>query len=73
MAKRIENPADREIRAVIRFLQANNIQPADIQGKCEVYGEGAMSDSMVRTAQSEVTNTSNKGKTLTSAPTHGGA
>ena len=49
MAKRIENPADCEIRAVIPFLQAKNIQPADIHRQvCEVYGEGAMSGSMVR-------------------------
>ena len=49
MAKRIENPADCEIRAVIRFLQAKNIQPADIHRQvCEVYGEGAMGDSLVR-------------------------
>jgi hypothetical protein len=49
MAKRIENPADCEIRAVIRFQQAKKIQPADIHREvCEVYGEGAMSDSMVR-------------------------
>ena len=49
MAKPIDNPADCEIRAVIRFLQAKNIQPADIYRQvCEVYGEGAMSDSMVR-------------------------
>jgi len=49
MAKRIENPTDCEICAVIRFLQAKNIQPADIYRQvCEVYGEGAMSDSMVR-------------------------
>ena len=48
MAKTIDNPADCEIRAVIRFLQAKNIQPADIYRQvCEVYGEGAMSDSMV--------------------------
>ena len=48
MPKRIENPADCEIRAVIRFLQAKNIQPADIHREVyEVYGEGAMSDSMV--------------------------
>jgi len=47
MAKRIDNPADCEIRAVIRFLQAKNIQPADIHRQvCEVYG-GAKSDSMV--------------------------
>jgi hypothetical protein len=49
MAKRIESPADCEIRAVIPFLQAKNIQPADIHMQVfEVYGEGAMSDSMVR-------------------------
>ena len=49
MAKRIENPADCEIRAVIQILQAKNIQPADIHRQVgEVYGEGAISDSMVR-------------------------
>jgi len=49
MAKRIENPADCEILAVIQFLQAKNIQLASIHRQvCEVYGEGAMSDSMVR-------------------------
>jgi len=49
MATRIENPTHCEIRAVIRFLQAKNIQPADIHRQvCQVYGEGAMSDSMVR-------------------------
>ena len=49
MAKSTENSADCEIRAFIRFLQAMNIQPADIHRQvCEVYGEGAMSDSMVR-------------------------
>ena len=49
MAKCIENPADCEIHAVIRSLQVKDIQPANIQGQvCEVYGEGAMSDSMVR-------------------------
>ena len=48
MAKRIENPADCESRAVIRFLQAKNIQPSDIHRQvCEVYG-GAISDSMFR-------------------------
>ena len=45
MAKRIENLADCEIRAVIRFLQAKDIQPADIHRQvCEVFGEGATSD-----------------------------
>jgi len=49
MAKRIENPTDCQNRAVIRFLQAKTIQPTDIHRQvCEVYGEGAMSDSMVR-------------------------
>jgi len=49
MAKHIENPADCEILAVIQFLQAKNIQPASIHRQVfEVYGEGAMSDSMVR-------------------------
>ena len=49
MAKRIENRADCEIRAVIRFLQAKNIQPADIHRQvCEICGEGAMSDGMLR-------------------------
>jgi hypothetical protein len=45
MAKRIENPAECEIR----FIQAKNIQPASIHRQvCEVYGEGAMNDSVVR-------------------------
>ena len=37
MFKMIECPADCQIRSVIRFLK-----------KCEVYGENAMSDGMVR-------------------------
>jgi hypothetical protein len=49
MARRIENPAECEIREVIWFLQAKNIQPADIHRQmCEVCGEEAISDSMVR-------------------------
>ena len=49
MTKPIENPADCEIHTVIQFLQAKNIQPADIHRQvCEVYREGAMSDTMVR-------------------------
>jgi len=49
MAKRTENPADCGIRAVIRFPLAKNIQPADIHRQvCEVFGEGAMGDSLVR-------------------------
>jgi hypothetical protein len=38
MAKRIENPADCEIRTVIRFLQATNNQPADIDGQVFCMG-----------------------------------
>lgn len=34
---------------MIRFLNAKNIKPVDIHRQiCEVYGENAMSDSMVR-------------------------
>ena len=33
----------------IRFLNARNAKPADIRSQiCEVYGENAMSDGMVR-------------------------
>lgn len=49
MAKLIENPAACEIRSVIRFLNAKNTKPVDIHRQiCEVYGENAMSDSMIR-------------------------
>ena len=45
----IERAADCEIRPVIRFLNARNVKPADIHRQiCEVYGENAMSDGMVR-------------------------
>jgi hypothetical protein len=48
--KKIENPAACEMCSVIRFLNARNMKPADIYRQlCEVYGEHAMSDSMVRT------------------------
>ena len=44
-----ERPADCEIRSVIRFLNARNVKPADIHRQiCEVYGENAMNDGMVR-------------------------
>jgi transposase len=37
------------MRSVIRFLIAENMKPADIHRQlCEVYGEHAMSDSLVR-------------------------
>ena len=49
MFKMIERPADCEIRSVIRFLNARNVKPADIHRQiCEVYGENAMNDGMVR-------------------------
>jgi hypothetical protein len=49
MFKTIERPADCEIRSVIRFLNARNVKPAYIHRQiCEVYGENAMSDGMVR-------------------------
>jgi hypothetical protein len=38
-----------EIRSVIKFLNAKNVRPAEIYRKfCEVYGENAMSDRLVR-------------------------
>jgi hypothetical protein len=49
MFKMIERPADCAIRSVIRFLNARNVKPADIHRQiCEVHGENAMSDGMVR-------------------------
>jgi hypothetical protein len=49
MFKMIERPADCEIRSVIHFLNAKNVKPADIHRQiCEVYGENAMNDGMVR-------------------------
>ncbi|KAJ4446859.1 hypothetical protein ANN_13559 [Periplaneta americana] len=49
MFKVIEHPADCEMRSVIRFLNARNIKQADIHHQlCEVYGDDAISDGMVR-------------------------
>jgi hypothetical protein len=45
----IERPADCEMQSVIRFLNARNVKRADIHRQiCEVYGENATSDGMVR-------------------------
>ncbi|KFM64801.1 Histone-lysine N-methyltransferase SETMAR, partial [Stegodyphus mimosarum] len=45
----ISSPADCEIRAVIKFLNARNVKPAEIYRQVtEVYGEYAISDGMVR-------------------------
>jgi hypothetical protein len=49
MSVKIENPASCEIRSVIKIFNAKNIRPAEIYGQvCDVYGENAMSDGMVR-------------------------
>ena len=44
----IENPADCEIRSVIRYLSAKGMKAVEIRRNiCEVYGQN-MSDGMVR-------------------------
>jgi len=48
MFKKIENPAACEMRSVICFLNAKNMTPAEIRQLCDVYGEHAMSSSVVR-------------------------
>jgi len=47
--KKIENPAACEMRSVIRFFNAKNMKLVEIHCQlCDVYGEHAMSNSMVR-------------------------
>jgi len=47
--KTIEGAADCEIWFVIRFLNARNVLPSEIHHQiCQVYGDHAMSDGMVR-------------------------
>ena len=49
MFKKIENLAACEMRSVIRFLNAKNMTPTEIHRQLtDVYGEHAMSSSMVR-------------------------
>jgi transposase len=48
MFKKIEKPTACEMQSVICFLNARNMKASDIRQLCEVYGEHAMSDSMVR-------------------------
>ncbi|GBM94897.1 hypothetical protein AVEN_89818-1 [Araneus ventricosus] len=49
MFKTIANPADCEVRSVIRFLNAKNVKPAEIHRQLvEIYGENVMADGMVR-------------------------
>jgi len=48
MFKKIENPASCEMQSVIHFLNAKNMTLAEIHCQiCEMYGEHAMSSSMV--------------------------
>ena len=49
MFKTIEGAADCEIWFVICFLNARNVLPSEIHHQiCQVYGDNAMSDGMVR-------------------------
>ena len=49
MFKTIEWAADCEIQTVIRFLNARNVLPSEIHHQiCQVYGDNAMRDGMVR-------------------------
>jgi hypothetical protein len=49
MSKKIENPAECEVRALIRFLTAQNICPIEIYHKLiAMYGEGVMNEPNVR-------------------------
>jgi len=49
MFKTIEGTADCEIRPVIRVLSARNVLSSEIHHQiCQVYGDNAMSDGMVR-------------------------
>jgi hypothetical protein len=49
MFKKTEKPAARDMRSVIHFLNAGNMKTADIHHQlCAMYGEHAVSDSVVR-------------------------
>ncbi|GBN69608.1 hypothetical protein AVEN_25773-1 [Araneus ventricosus] len=49
MFKTISDPADCEVRSVIRFLNAKKVKPAEIHRQlAEIYGENVMTDGMVR-------------------------
>jgi len=49
MFKTIEGAADCEIRFVIRFLNSRNMLRSEIHHQiCQVYGDNALSDGMVR-------------------------
>ncbi|GBM62581.1 hypothetical protein AVEN_224377-1 [Araneus ventricosus] len=49
MFKSIADPADCEMRSVVRFLNPKKVKPTEIQLQhVEIYGENAMTDGMVR-------------------------
>jgi len=49
MFKKTENPAACELQSVICFMNAKNMKPAEIHCQlCVVYGEHAMSSSVVQ-------------------------
>ncbi|GBM17446.1 hypothetical protein AVEN_193748-1 [Araneus ventricosus] len=49
MFKTIADPADCEVRSVIRFLKAKKVKPAEIHRQLvEIYGGNVMTDGMVR-------------------------
>jgi len=49
MFKTVEGAADCEVRSVIRFLNTRNVLPCEIHDQiCQVCGDNAMSDGMVR-------------------------
>ena len=49
MFKTIEGADDCEIRSAIRFMNTRNVLPSEIHHQiCQVYGDNAMSDGMVR-------------------------
>ncbi|GBN38112.1 hypothetical protein AVEN_100187-1 [Araneus ventricosus] len=49
MFKAIADPADCEVRSVIRLLKAKKVKPAEIHRQLvEFYGENVMTDGMVR-------------------------
>ncbi|GBO34485.1 hypothetical protein AVEN_95017-1 [Araneus ventricosus] len=48
MFKTIADPADCEVRSVLRFLNAKKVKPAEMQRQLvEIYGENVMTDGMV--------------------------
>jgi hypothetical protein len=49
MSKQIENPAECEVRAVVPFMNVQNVRPIEIYRQLiAVHGEGVMNESNVR-------------------------